>query len=284
METTFDPQPGRGGLPFVHLAAADGATADVYLHGAHATAWTPAGGSDSRLFLSDRAAFAPGGAIRGGVPVIFPQFADTGPYVRHGFARTAAWALVRAGRTPDGAAFAVLALADTDETRALWPFPFGLRYTVRVAGASLEMRLDVQNPGPAPFDFTAALHAYLAADLPAQVAGLHGLAYRDKVAGGTLRIETDAVVTAEGQEIDRVYLAVPTPLALSDAHRTLRIEQTGFADAVVWNPGREKAAGMSDLAPGDAGRFVCVEAAQVARPVVLAPGQAWTGTQRLTLA
>ncbi|HEX6371728.1 MAG TPA: hypothetical protein VF006_22595, partial [Longimicrobium sp.] len=61
-------------LPKLRLSHASGATAEVYLHGAHVASWVPAGGTEA-LFVSRAATFAPGKAIRGGVPVIFPQFA-----------------------------------------------------------------------------------------------------------------------------------------------------------------------------------------------------------------
>ena len=284
--SSFSPTPGRGGLPFVRLHAHDGATADVYLHGAHVTAWTPAGASQSRLFLSDRAVFVDGKAIRGGVPVIFPQFSNAGPFVRHGFARTKTWTLDRAGRDADGSALAHLSLVDTAATRALWPHAFRLRLAVRVAGATLELRLVVENTGSAPFDATLALHTYLAADglstdgTP-RVSGLRGLAYRDTTAGGAPRTETGDTVEVDGREIDRVYVGVSGALALADARHTLHVTQEGFADAVVWNPGWEKGAEIGDLGSGDASRFVCVEAAQVAQPVLLGPGETWTGVQRL---
>ena len=67
--------PGAGGLPKIVLEAPDGARAELYLHGAHVTAWTPAGAGDERLFLSAASEFRADAAIRGGVPVIFPQFA-----------------------------------------------------------------------------------------------------------------------------------------------------------------------------------------------------------------
>src|SRR3954462_5540325 len=75
-----------------------GSVATVQLHGAHVTRWRTAAGDDS-LFLSRAARFAPGEAIRGGIPVVFPQFAERGPLPKHGFARTALWRL-----TSDGAA------------------------------------------------------------------------------------------------------------------------------------------------------------------------------------
>lgn len=57
----------------VVLAAPDGsATASVYLHGATLASWSV--GGRELLFVSPRAAFSPPKAIRGGVPVCFPQF------------------------------------------------------------------------------------------------------------------------------------------------------------------------------------------------------------------
>ena len=83
-------------LPRIQLSHASGGTAEVYPYGAHVTSWVPAGGTEA-LFLSRAAKFEPGSAIRGGVPVIFPQFAELGPLPKHGFARTQTWERVDAG-------------------------------------------------------------------------------------------------------------------------------------------------------------------------------------------
>src|SRR5882724_52465 len=71
------------------------AQADLYLQGAHLTHWTPRG-QQPVLFVSPNSLFAPGKAIRGGVPVIFPWFgarSDGKPGPAHGFARTSEWAV-----------------------------------------------------------------------------------------------------------------------------------------------------------------------------------------------
>ena len=47
--------------------------AEVYLQGAHVARWSPRG-QQPVLFMSSTSLFAPGKAIRGGVPVIFPWF------------------------------------------------------------------------------------------------------------------------------------------------------------------------------------------------------------------
>jgi glucose-6-phosphate 1-epimerase len=78
---------GTNGLPKVVLRSSGGSTAEIYLHGATLTRWTSADGADL-LFLSSKADFSPPRAIRGGVPVCWPQFGDMGPVEQqHGFAR-----------------------------------------------------------------------------------------------------------------------------------------------------------------------------------------------------
>ncbi|MES2106056.1 MAG: D-hexose-6-phosphate mutarotase, partial [Pseudomonadota bacterium] len=59
------------------LRAQDGAQAGITAHGAHVCSWIPAAGKE-QLFLSKTSEFRDGAAIRGGVPVIFPQFAGLG--------------------------------------------------------------------------------------------------------------------------------------------------------------------------------------------------------------
>jgi glucose-6-phosphate 1-epimerase len=172
--------------------------------------WTPAsaapGGEGERLFVSARSAYRAGAAVRGGIPVIFPQFAAEGPYARHGFARTRPWTLVGAGRGADGAGEAEFALADDEATRALWPFAFRCRLRVRAAAAWLEVALAVENPGDGPFAFTAALHTYLrVGDVEAaRVRGLERVPYRDQAAGRRRRRPGGRGARARG-EVDRVY-------------------------------------------------------------------------------
>src|ERR1700730_8639981 len=73
----------------------DGMAGELYLQGAQLTAWQPRG-ERPVLFTSPNSAFAPGRAIRGGIPIIFPWFgarrhAQAEPH--HGFAGTPPWPL-----------------------------------------------------------------------------------------------------------------------------------------------------------------------------------------------
>ena len=278
-------RPDAGGLSLVSLRADDGAAADVYLHGAHVTSWRPAPGDEERLFLSGRSEFRNGAAIRGGIPVIFPQFAAEGPLPRHGFARTATWSLDDVGRAADGGHVATLSLRDSPETRAIWDARFLATLTVRVGGATLTNTLAVENVGASALSFTGALHTYLRVHdvARAEVVGLEGARYRDAADRTTLRTENTPMLRVTGA-LDRVYVGAPTALLVREPERAVRVSTRGFPDVVLWNPGREAAAKLADMEPGGERAMLCVEAAVVQVPVTLAPRARWEGSQTLDAA
>lgn len=270
--------------PFLTLTAPDGAGARVYLDGAHVASWRPAGGStsgDEQLFVSARAFYGPGYAIRGGIPICWPQFGKTGPLQQHGFARLMRWSVVR--ETVDAqAARAVLRLTDSDATRALWPFSFNAELAVSVFARTLRVELTVTNTDAQPLEFTAALHPYFRVRdaLAVDVLGLEGCRYRDALQGGAEFREAAPAVQIPGP-IDRVYLDTPAEIALREPHRTLRIIKSGFPETVVWNPGASGTSSREDFAPGDEQVMVCVEAAAVDPRIVVVPGDQWTGVQEM---
>ncbi len=280
VKSDFALSPGAGDLPKLTLVAPDGARAEVYLHGAHVTSWVPAGGQE-RLFLSRAAQFRAGTPIRGGVPVVFPQFGKLGPLPQHGFARVSAWELAGADGSAEGAT-ATLRLRDTEDTRRIWPHAFLAELGVRIGASQLAVSLAIANTDAEPYSFTAALHTYLSvADLAAtRVEGLAGLRYRDSAAGG-VEAQQDAGQVDFPGEVDRIYFAAPAELRLVEPGRTTVIRKEGFWGVVVWNPGAARSASMPDLEPDDYRRFVCVEAAAIEPPVSLAPGERWQGTQTL---
>ena len=264
------------------LRSADGAVATVHPFGAHVLSWQPAGGGE-RLFLSRSAVLDGSAAIRGGVPVIFPQFAAEGPLPKHGFARNRRWALASQTIDTEGKAIARWSLVDDAATRAIWPQHFAAELIVELIGSTLTVRLAVTNTGDASYSFTAALHSYLAVENVEQAAviGLQHLRYRDSAGGGIERVETAPELRIKG-EVDRIYFDAPPDLMLREPGATTLIQATGFADAVIWNPGETLAAKLVDLEPGGWRRMLCIEAAQIANPIRLAPGERWEGTQSIT--
>jgi len=263
---------GRGGLERVRVTGPR-AEAEVYLQGAHVTHWQPRGSAAPVLFCSARAVYAPGKAIRGGVPLIFPWFgthATDKSKPMHGFARARAWRLITAEPAPDGSVVIDLGLDDDEATRALWPHAFRARYRV-TAGDTLTLSLDVTNTGRAPFTFESALHTYLAvADVrTASVSGLENTTFIDKVDGFTRKRLAAEPLRLTG-ETDRVFLDTQARCVVDDpaGRRRIAVDKTGSASTVVWNPWSAKAAEMADLEPPDWQRMICVETANAADDAV----------------
>src|SRR4029077_8931642 len=128
----------------------------------------------------DRSPFEAGKAIRGGIPVCFPQFAERGPLVKHGFARTSAWRFLGANEKEEGAC-AGFAFESSPHTMGLWPHGFGLELDVTIGGARLDGELRVANTGSEAFDCAAALHTYfrISDNAAVRLEGLRGARYQD---------------------------------------------------------------------------------------------------------
>lgn len=268
------------GIAAWRLTAADGASALVAHHGAHVLSWIPARRGE-RLYLSERSTFAPGQAIRGGIPVIFPQFATTGPLPRHGFARTLPWNPIERHVASDHVR-AVWRLEASPATLTHWPARFAAEVTVLVGGDRLDVELAVENTGDTAFDFTTALHTYCRVE-DVELAVLHGLAdapYRDHADGNRARTDTAPALQVAG-EVDRLYPDAPAAQTLVTGAGRLAIEREGFPDVVVWNPWESKCAALSDMPPDGFRRMLCVEAGAIHRPVTLAPGGEWHARQSL---
>jgi glucose-6-phosphate 1-epimerase len=274
-----------GALPAVQITSADGAQAIVTLYGAHLVSWKSADGQE-RLFCSARSALDGSRAIRGGVPVIFPQFGERGSGMRHGFARVSNWRADGSG-IADGAAFADFALTHQDLARALsqaWPHEFELHLRIAVRAGELLLSLEINNTGTDAFSFASALHSYFQVGQigTVRVDGLQDALYSDETthaSGPSAQREARLAITGK---IDRVYHHIPNTLSVATGEQTLRLEQSGFHDAVVWNPGAADTAALPDMAADEYRRFICVEAALIG-PHLLQPGATWVGRHQVTV-
>ncbi|MGI9091751.1 MAG: D-hexose-6-phosphate mutarotase [Gemmatimonadaceae bacterium] len=261
----------------ITLAHSSGSSASVTSYGAQVLSWIDVEGRE-RIYLSRRARSDGGAAIRGGIPVIFPQF-GTGPLPKHGLLRTRRWSLV--SHTESAASFRT---TDDESTRALWPYPFLAELAVELT-VELRVRLRITNTGDSRFTFVSALHNYFAVDSidSARVVGLAGLTYIDKTAAGTRCLEESPALQIHS-ETDRIYIAGPREVAIASAigSSSTSIEAHGFGDWVVWNPWRDATAALADMEPEDYRHMLCVEAARVTDPVGLEPGTTWVGEEVLT--
>jgi len=249
------------------------------LHGGHVLSWRTADGTE-RLYLSPQAVFDGRAAIRGGVPVCFPQFNQRGPLPKHGFVRNMPWQWAPADSHGDAL---VLRLADDAGTRALWPAHFEAQLRLRLSPGRLRIALHVRNTGDASWAFTAALHTYLRVDDATQVRleGLQGRPRWDAVRDQ--RFAEPSPALQFGEEFDSVFTAAPgASLTLAQPAARLAIEQSDTCtETVVWNPGPVLSRRLDDLPDEGWRHMLCVEAASIDAPVSLAPGASWEAWQEL---
>lgn len=254
-------------------------------HGAHALSWVS--GGREQLYLSPLAVLDGRAAIRGGVPVCWPQFSDRGSLPRHGWVRQSHWSLASAELTGDVGrlVFCLDAAVARPAGAAPWPYVARLEMELCVRAGELSLRLHVHNQGAHALPFTGALHTYLALE-DATNAVVTGWAAARAHGWDSVRGEACDVVPQLplAGEVDRILPVASGPLTVVDGAQRLHIEQGGWGEVVVWNPGAEKCAALADMPDGDERRMACVEAAQARAPLMVAPGQVWTGWQRLRVA
>lgn len=234
--------------------------AEVSLYGAQVLGWTPTGHMPV-IFMSPKAVFQKGKALRGGIPLCWPWFGrhpEDASLPSHGVARISTWQLERTEELPDGRVRLLLALPPQQEM-----MPSGA--VVMELGAELTislLTLDV----PRAMPFSAAMHTYFAVSDYEKIAltGLEEAEFTEFADDPTPHSE-DPLIPAG--HIDRIYCPVQEQqeITLHDPgwKRSIRIHRAGSGSCVVWNPGQELAAAMGDLGAEAARGFLAVETASV---------------------
>lgn len=150
---------------------------------------------------------------------------------KHGFARRSRFELVS-----HDASSATFRLADSPETRAVYPFAFELDAHFALADTTLAMTVTVRNPGPVPLPASFGYHPAFAWPLPGGERDLHQIVFEREEAASLRRIEPDGLIGA-----------VPKPSPVVGDRFTLTNDL--FADdALVWTNlnSRRLTYGMAD--------------------------------------
>jgi glucose-6-phosphate 1-epimerase len=267
--------PGIGGLPEVRVTA-PWASAEIYLHGAQLTSWQPMH-TEEVLFLSQDSHWQEGRAIRGGIPVCFPWFRSKGDNPSapaHGFVRTKEWRL-EAVKIDQESVVVICSTENDESTYQWWPHAFRLVHILSI-GRSLRLELIVTNNGQTSFRFEEALHTYfrVSGAENVRIRGLDQIAYLDNIDGNRKKTQSgDLIFRAK---TDNAYIDVHSAAELLDPTwcRSILTEKANSATTVVWNPGQEGAARLSDLGDEEWRQFACVEASNILGSAVsVTPGQ-----------
>lgn len=143
---------------------------NVYLHGATISSWKASDGDD-KLLLSTASALDGSAAIRGGIPVVFPNFGSppknhqTSELPSHGFARNSTWSFAGSEQEDDGSGVMLTFTLNSTQLSATyqqdWPYSAELTYTVNLTQDNLAVHFSVENTDTTDIDFQFLLHTYL---------------------------------------------------------------------------------------------------------------------------
>ncbi|KPA82431.1 aldose 1-epimerase-like protein [Leptomonas pyrrhocoris] len=272
----------------------DGSSITVYEQGAHLSSWKSTDGVE-HLYLSPKAIFEDRKALRGGVPIIFPQFGGYGPMLPvHGFARIRPWKIedsengratfsLHAGLAelfPEGCS-----LSDSPQNAVK------LLYTIHFSNMELKLTMKVTNTSEereAPFQF--AFHTYFAVEKLHRtvVNGVNRSPYVDNnesKGDPKAKVHQPEPLWIIREEHDRVYPGQHCAILLQDleAKRAIQVSTPNLPDVCIWNPGPEKCAALKDMPSDGYQHFVCVEHGNMLKQVVVPPNSSWTGTQVITI-
>lgn len=239
----------------------------ISLWSGNLVSYRPKGAREDVFWLGELNKFDNIQAIRGGVPVCWPRFAEeklNNHLPRHGFARLSQWILKNV-------------VVDESKIEAeLFLLPeekFNLNVTANLfikITDKLEYCLETINNGNEVFEFSEALHAYFNVGSldEMKIKGLSG-SYKNSLDGKIYQLEKELKINGE---FDSVFTEHSGKAEIVDEalKRVISIEKGGSKTTVVWNPGRD----LAEMSPGQYKKFVCVEPSNMGASFVrLEPGE-----------
>lgn len=205
-------------------------------------------------------------AIRGGIPVCWPRFAEetlNNHFPRHGFARLSIWDVQNI--LVDEEKIEVNLFLKPD---AKFNLDVDVSFNIKITD-KLECYLETTNNGNKEFRFSEALHAYFYVGNRNDVVikGLLGHQYHNSLDGKIYTQEKDLEIKGE---VDVAFFNHTKDIEIVDntLNRIITLQKTGSNSTVIWNPNKD----LAEMSEGQYKNFICVEPAnQGSNFVVLAP-------------
>lgn len=222
-------------------------TAKVALQGAHLFSWQPKHAKQDVLWTSEIEPFNAGSAIRGGVPICYPNFGaglDGNQTPFHGTARTSLWELSAYVVEKDGVRLTFQLLPHAKVEMLL--------------GETCQIHFTQLNEKPSQL----ALHSYfnLADITQADVSGLPTRCF-NSLTKSEQAVENPRKIA---ENIDCIY-TLEQPISVIHDHgnaRQIEIEHQNASEIVLWNPWHKPTGSMSETGYQT---MVCVETARIHR-------------------
>lgn len=200
---------------------------------------------------------------RAGVLILFPQFASVGGYKKHGWVRDSEWLLLKDEK--DKNSHLLKFSLQLDPTKN-WPHSAKISYDVIQLKNSLHLILKKENTGSTNFSFTGGLHPYfyVPSVLKCTVEGLKSISFTDKYK----ETHSEDVLKFTTSEFERLYHE-NKPIKLTYDNIVVELNQKGFDEWMIWNPGETLTKSISDLPNNDWKNFICIEPVIASKPKIL---------------
>jgi len=210
--------------------------------------------------------------IRGGVPIIFPQFGNFGRLKKHGFARDLNWVKLES-KTINGEEIIKYSLITSKHEQLDWDFDAELLLTFRlIKNLSLSINLKIQNNGEDSFSFTGGLHPYFSIKNRKNLK-IYGLEHSEY-------IDTDPLINTfhlnDDSGIERLFIT-NSDIEIYTGYNRLRLSIEGFENWMIWNPGILGAKFIDDLPDNDWDKFICIEPLVSNKSVTLRSSEIFNG-------
>ena len=227
----------------------------ISLFGGNVVSYRPKNQENDVFWLGNLNKFDDIQAIRGGVPVCWPRFAEeklNENFPRHGFARLSMWNLDNVK-------------VDEEKISAELSLVPNVKYGIEVEAKlyvkitdKLEICLETINNSDKEFTFSEALHTYFnVGDRDRiKIKGLTGYKYKSSLDNQTYELADDLQIK---KEFDAAFLEHIDNIEIVDDvfNRVIKIEKHGSKTTVVWNPDKD----LAEMSEGQYKNFVCVEPA-----------------------
>lgn len=218
---------------------------------------------------------------RGGVPILFPQFADRGELTKHGFVRDVNWEMV--SHDLNGLSEHLsYELNIKPSSFSAWPYAANLQLDVIAEAKSITFSLTIKNLGEKSFSWTGGLHPYLKIEnlLNVKIQGLKGSKVGNKYKPDQNH-QLNHFLSFDGQPFESLFLS-SSDLVIHENHRTLHLSSTGFSEWMIWNPGQSGVKDFSDVPKNDWCKFICIEPVIAHQPQLTEGGEQFIGTFTIT--
>lgn len=227
----------------------------ISLFGGNLVSYRPKNEEHDVFWLGELNRFDNIQAIRGGIPVCWPRFAEeklNDNLPRHGFARLSDWTLKNVA-VDDEKIEICLSLIPEAKFNVAVTAELVMRITDK-----LEYSLKTTNHGDEAFKFSEALHAYfnVGSVNDIEIKGLAGNQYRNSLDGKIYTLNNNLKIDGE---FDSAFLNHTGVIEIVDPilNRVISLKKSGSKTTVVWNPNKD----LAEMSEGQYRNFVCVEPA-----------------------